>query len=86
MHRIVITLLLLLTIFNTAVSQETFHANGVADETEIVHAFTNAKIYLDYKTILESGTLVIKDQLIIWAIISLHWHSKLQNKVFCPVL
>ncbi|NQY09019.1 MAG: amidohydrolase family protein [Flavobacteriales bacterium] len=65
MNRILVLILLLFTSHQLAVSQETFHINGVANKTELVHAFTNAKIYLDHKTVIENATLIIKNQLII---------------------
>jgi imidazolonepropionase-like amidohydrolase len=39
--------------------QDTFPINGVADERLEIYAFTNAKIYLDFQTVLEQATLII---------------------------
>ncbi|MCH7535094.1 MAG: amidohydrolase family protein, partial [Bacteroidetes bacterium] len=65
MYRLIIALLILLTSIESVLSQETFHPNGVADQTEFTHAFVNAKIYVDYKTVINRGTLIIKDKVII---------------------
>lgn len=42
-------------------AQETFPVNGVADKNHNYYAFTNATIYIDYKTKLENASLLIRD-------------------------
>src|SRR5437016_5065643 len=46
-------------------SQETFPVNGVQNHNHNYYAFTNAKIYVDYQTVIANGTLLIKDGIII---------------------
>lgn len=46
--------------FLSAFSQETFPANGIADERPELFAFTNATIHTDYKTVVENATLLIQ--------------------------
>ena len=43
------------------IAQETFPRNDVKDERAKAYAFTNATIFTDYKTKLESATLLIRD-------------------------
>jgi len=45
-------------------AQETKPLHGVADKRHITYAFTNAKLFVDYKTIIDSATLIIKDGMI----------------------
>ncbi len=47
-----------------SIAQETFPVNGVSDKNHIVYAFTNAKIIVDPETVIEKGTLLIKNGLI----------------------
>ena len=49
---------------NTAFAQFTFPVNGVADEKHTEYAFINAKIYTDYKTMIDSSVLLVKDGII----------------------
>jgi len=42
-------------------AQVTFPVNGVADKNHNFHAFTNARIYVDAETIIDKGTLLIKE-------------------------
>jgi imidazolonepropionase-like amidohydrolase len=42
-------------------SQKTFPVNGVNDERHLTYAFQNAKIFIDYKTILDTATLLVRD-------------------------
>lgn len=42
-------------------AQEGFPQNGAADKNHNYHAFTNARIYVDAETVIEKGTLLIKD-------------------------
>lgn len=61
MVRIVLfcTLFLLAGIASRA--QETFPVNGIHNKQHHVYAFTNAKVYVDYKTIVDNATLIIQD-------------------------
>ena len=54
----------LLFLNGDAFGQRTFPVNGVANEKHIYYAFTNAKIYTDYKSSVDSATLVIRDGII----------------------
>lgn len=47
--------------FHDADAQQTFPVNGVADERHITYALTNAKIFVDYKTSIDSATLLARD-------------------------
>ena len=49
----------------TSLSQEGFPINGVEDNRDNHYAFINAKIFVDYKTVIENGTLIIKNGRII---------------------
>ena len=46
-------------------SQHTFPVNGINDERHLHYAFRNAKIFIDYKTSVDSATLLIRDGKII---------------------
>jgi imidazolonepropionase-like amidohydrolase len=46
-------------------AQETFPVNGVFNKNHNYYAFINAKIYTDYETLIENGTLLIKDGAIV---------------------
>lgn len=45
----------------TPYAQTTFPVNGTHDKNHNYYAFTNATIYIDYQTILDSATLIIRD-------------------------
>ena len=51
--------LLLLFVSYSSKSQEGFPLNGVEDNRDNHYAFINAKIYLDYKSSIDNGTLII---------------------------
>ena len=53
-------LLLVLFIGTSSYSQETFPVNDVRDSRDNAYAFTNATIHVDYQTIIENATLLIK--------------------------
>ncbi len=59
----VFTLCLLPSAF--LLSQETFPTNGAPDIRHNYYAFTNAKIYVDYQTVIEKATLLIKDGVVV---------------------
>ena len=42
-------------------AQQTFPVNGTTDPKHTLFAFTSAKISIDYKTSLDSATLLIRD-------------------------
>lgn len=65
MQRIFFCFILIFFSFNVHAQQETFPVNGLTDQRNTVYAFTNAKIYTDYKTVIDSATLVIKDGFIV---------------------
>ena len=46
-------------------SQITFPVNGTTDPKHITYAFTNAEIFIDYKTKIDSATLIIRDGIIL---------------------
>lgn len=46
---------------NVLLAQENFPINGVKDKRNDAFAFTNATIFVDYKTKIEGGTLLIKN-------------------------
>ena len=48
-------------------AQETFPVNGIYNKNHNYYVFTNAKIYTDYQTVINNGTLVIKDGVIVQA-------------------
>ena len=52
---------------NTIYAQITTPASAPTDERPGIHAFTNATIYVDYKTHLDSATLLVKDGKIVFA-------------------
>ncbi|MBI2271873.1 MAG: amidohydrolase family protein [Bacteroidetes bacterium] len=49
------------TLIHYITAQETFPVNGVFNKNHNYYAFTNARIYTDFETIIENGTLLIKD-------------------------
>lgn len=59
-------ILIILTISTLKVfSQQSFPVNGVSNKNHTVYAFTNAKIFVDAETIIETGILLVKDGIII---------------------
>lgn len=46
-------------------SQITFPVNGTTDPKHITHAFINAKLFVDYRTNIDSATLIIRDGMVI---------------------
>lgn len=45
--------------------QETFQTNGTPDKRHIFYAFTNAKLYVDYETVVDKATLLVKDGMVV---------------------
>lgn len=56
-----LTLLLTLSFSSFSLAQKTFPVNGIQDERKLVYAFRNAKIFIDYKTFVDSATLLIRE-------------------------
>jgi imidazolonepropionase-like amidohydrolase len=46
-------------------AQQNFPVNGISNEKKVTYAFTNAKIFVDYKTQIDNATLIIKEDKII---------------------
>jgi len=65
MRKLLTTLLTLSTFIKPALSQETFPVNGIHDERHVYYAFTNAKLCVDYRTMIDSATLLIRDGLVV---------------------
>lgn len=63
MRKLISSLFIAAAMFANA--QETFHVNGVYNKKHTVFAFTNAVIHIDPTTVIENGTLIIKDGLIV---------------------
>lgn len=53
--------------FSILHAQETFHTNGAPDKRHICYAFTNVKLHVDYQTVIENATLLVKDGIILEA-------------------
>lgn len=64
MRKILLPLFALLG-FTTLRAQSTFPVNGVTNTNHNYHAFTNARIYVDAETVIEKGTLLIRDGLVV---------------------
>ncbi len=54
-----------LFIFSFLHGQETFQTNGAPDQRHNYYAFTNAKLYVDYQTVIEKATLLVKDGVVV---------------------
>jgi imidazolonepropionase-like amidohydrolase len=61
MHKSAILLAFSVFTMQLNAQETTFKANGPDDYREGVHAFTNATIWKDYKTKIDSATLLIRD-------------------------
>ena len=59
--RLCLLLALSFVVHRTSFAQQTFPTPAPSDERTGLHAFTNATIYIDYKTRLEGATLLIRD-------------------------
>lgn len=49
-----------LLLFHAAVGQNTYPVNGVHDERPEVYALTHATLYVDYKTVIEDGAILMR--------------------------
>ena len=56
-----------LCVFTLCHAQETFQTNGSPDKRHSVYAFTNAKLFVDYQTVIEKATLLVKDGVVLEA-------------------
>jgi imidazolonepropionase-like amidohydrolase len=63
MKKIYVAVLLGICIQSKA--QVTFPVNGTTDPRHLTYVFKNAKIFTDYKTSIDSATLIIKDGLVV---------------------
>ncbi len=61
MHKFVFLFALWLTVFGACAQETTFKTNGPDDYREGVHVFTNATIWKNYNTRIDSATLIIRD-------------------------
>ncbi len=57
--------ILTISVCNFSTAQETFPVNGTSNINHNYYAFTNAKIFVDNDLIIEKGTLLIKDGLVV---------------------
>jgi imidazolonepropionase-like amidohydrolase len=62
---IVLLLCAFVFIAKKSAGQVTFPVNGTTDPKHITYAFINAKIFIDYKTSIDSAVLIIRDGIII---------------------
>src|SRR5258708_7482656 len=53
--------ILLVFSFTKSFSQQTFPVNGVADQRHTTYAFIHAKIFIDYKTSVDSAVMLVRD-------------------------
>lgn len=65
MQKIILSIAAFLICVSTQAQQQTFPVNGINDNRHTTYAFSNAKIYVDYKSVIDSATLIIKDGYII---------------------
>jgi len=67
MKKLNLALSFCLALFFSAKAQTTFPTNGPVNNNHNYYAFTNAKIFVDYQTVIEKATLLIKDGIIVQA-------------------
>lgn len=60
MRRTLILLLCLLVNGHSLMAQETFPVNGITNENQLVYAFNNATVFVNYETVLEHATVLIQ--------------------------
>ena len=65
MKRTFYLLLFLLIYGQIIMAQETFPVNGITNKNQVVYAFVNAKVFIDFETVLEHGTVLVQDGKII---------------------
>lgn len=56
---------LFLLFFSVAKAQQTYPVNGTSDPKHTLFAFTNATLHVDYKTVIDSATLLVRDGLVV---------------------
>ena len=52
---------LLIQVTVQGIAQQTFPVNGIPDKRTSTHAFINARVYVDYQTVLDSAVLIIRE-------------------------
>lgn len=63
MHKILTALLTSVIVFTgTAPAQETFPVIGLRDKRHTVYALTHATLFVDYKTRIDSATILVRDE------------------------
>ncbi|MBL7949233.1 MAG: amidohydrolase, partial [Bacteroidia bacterium] len=67
MQRFFTLLCCLFFLFINANAQQTFPVNGPTDPRHITYAITNVRLYVDYKTVVDPATILIRDGLILEA-------------------
>ena len=61
MRRTFCLLMFLLIHGQNLLAQETFPVNGITNENHLIYAFENAKIFVNYETILEQATILVQE-------------------------
>ena len=64
-NKFLLTAFIGLLISTKSISQVTFPVNGTTDPKHTTYAFTQAKIFVDYKTVIDSATLIIRDGVVV---------------------
>lgn len=65
MKRLFSLLILPILIVRSVYGQQTFPVNGTTDPKHISYVFINATIFIDYKTSIQSATMVVRDGIIV---------------------
>lgn len=60
-HLLTFFFTVLITVQTAFPQQSTFPFNGIRDERNITYAFKNARLFQDYKTVIDSAVLIIKE-------------------------
>ncbi len=61
MRSLLLILGICLATVGTLTSQTTFHANGVQDERPGLYALTGVTLHVDYQTVIENATLIVRN-------------------------
>lgn len=61
MRSLLIVLAICMVSCGNLIGQTTFQTNGVQDERPSLYAFTGVTLHVDYQTVIENATLIIKD-------------------------
>ncbi|MCC6251478.1 MAG: amidohydrolase family protein [Bacteroidia bacterium] len=59
MKKLLIIIAFLFCGISSIIAQQNFPVNGVKNEKKIIYAFTNANIFIDYKTRIKEATLIV---------------------------